>query len=109
MFLDYDVNVNEGKWKRHVDAKIRALGMRIDGTKMKLLVAVIVILPRSMVMACTPKNIRSGFLSNGMIDSTSNSVPDCLMCLETLRVPFFKNTDTYEDKKEYVRRVTSVI
>ena len=89
--------------------KIRQLGMRMNGTKIKLLVAVIIVLPKCMIAAYTSKNIRAGFIDNGMIDEKSGTVPDCLRCLETLRVPYFANTDSDEVKKEHLRSVLSII
>ena len=55
--LNYDVKINESKWMREVDAKIRGLNLRMQGWKVKLLVAVIVILPRCFEAAYTSKNI----------------------------------------------------
>ena len=75
------------------------MGMTFGGTKTKLLVAFLICLPQCIANAYTRKNIRAGFLGDGMIDELSLSVPDCLMCLETLRVPFFPDSASYVEKK----------
>ena len=109
LLLDYNVNVKESKWTRELDADLRELGMRIDGSKMKLLVAVIIVLPKCMIAAYTTKNVCAGFIDNGMIDVMSGTVPDSLRCLDTLRLPYFGNTVSFEDKKEHLRSVLKVI
>ena len=107
--LDYDIDVNESKWMRYVNERIRGLNMNISGWKLKLLVAVVVILPKCFEAAYTRKNIRCGFLANGMIDSTSKSVPDCIACLETLRTRYFDDSKTMIEKKEHVRSIMKVM
>ena len=109
LLLDYDVNVKENKWTRDLDTNIRELGMQMDGSKIKLLIAVIIVLPKCMITAFTSRNIRAGFLGNGMIDQMSGTVPDSLKCLETLRVPYSASTVSEEEKKEHLRYVLSVI